>query len=307
MSWTFDAPTGVYKNHALSSDIRHQAIADSHFMRFMTPENGYGRQRGENITITRVLSLPLATRVSETDRLPSGRPAIQTKSQPVSEWGFKIPVTEFEKNLTHFNLENSFQRTLKDQMQLTMDKMAADALKTTPYLFVPQTTGGAFDTDGTVTDTADKNLAINDLRDIHDELHGTLKCPMLPGGKYVGILSTTAARGIKNDPTYKDWLAPNTSEPFISGRMRDVEGFMLIETNHFDALSNGVGTGSVLGEAVFFGDDAGFLASIKEPELRAGLPEDLGRFRETGWVGTLEAGLVWETAALARVIYVTSA
>ncbi len=307
MSWTFDAPTGVYKNHALSSDIRHQAIADAQFMRFMTPEDGYGRKKGENITITRVLSLPLATRVSETDRLPSGRPAIQTKSQPVSEWGFKIPVTEFEKNLTHFDLQNSFQRTLKDQMQLTMDSMAAEALKTTPYIYIPVTTGGVFDTDGSASTTADKNLSIDDLRNIHDELHGTLKCPMLPSGKYVGILSTKAARGIKNDPTYKDWFAPSTSEPFISGRLRDVEGFMLIETNHFDALSNTVGTGSVLGEAMFFGDDAGFLATISEPELRAGLPEDLGRFRETGWVGTLEAGLVWEVAAQARAIYVTSA
>ena len=306
MSWTFDAPTGVYKNHALSSQIRRQAIADAQFMRFMRPEPGYGRKKGESVTITRILSLPLAARVSETDRLPSGRPTIQTKQQVVSEWGYKIPVTEFEKNLSHYDIENEFQRTLKDQMMLTMDSMAAEALKTTPYLYTPVTTGGTFDTDGVISTTADKNLSVDDLRLLHDRLHGTLKVPRFPGGKYVGILSTTAARGIKNDPTYKDWLAPSTSEPLISGALRSVEGFDLFETNHFDALSNGVGTGSVLGEAMFFGDDAGFLVTVSDPELRAGLPEDLGRFQEIGWVGTLEAGLTWENAATARAIFVTS-
>jgi hypothetical protein len=85
-----------------------------------------------------------------------------------------------------------------------------------------------------------------------------------------------------------------------------VEGFILVETNHTDALSDSLGTGSVLGESVFFGSDAVVLATIDEPELRTGLPEDLGRFRDVGWVGTIEAGLVWDTASYARVIHVTS-
>ncbi len=307
MSWQFDAPTGVYKNHALSSRIRHQAIADALFMRWSTPEPGYGKNRGENVTITRILSLPLANRVSETDRLPSGRPAIQTKSQPVSEWGYKIPLTNFERMLTHYEVEPEFEKTLRDQMTLTMDKMVADALKTTPYLYVPAVGGGAFDTDGTFTNTADRNLNIDDLRNIYDEMSGTLKIPHFNNGMYVGILSTKAARGIKNDSTYKDWLAPNTAEPFVSGRLKDVEGFMLFETNHFDALDNTVGTGSVLGEAVFFGPDASFMVSVDEPEIRVEQPTDLGRFREVGWVGILEAGLTWEVAAQARTIYVGSA
>ena len=306
MAWEWDAPAGVYKNHALSSKIREVAIADAQFMKWLRPEPGYGKGKGESITITRVLQLPLAGRVSEIDRLPSGRPAIETKSLTVSEWGFKIEMTEFEKNLTHFDITNQYQKLLKNQMALTMDVMGADAMQTTPYKYIPVTTGGVFDTDGTPSTTADKNLDVDDLRNIHDELRGTLKCPPMRNGKYIGILSTKAARGIKNDPEYKDWLAPTTSSPLLTGMLKDVEGFTLFETNHFDALPNAVGSGGVLGEAIFFGDDAGFLAVIQEPELRAGLPEDLGRFQETGWVGTIEAGLVWEVAANARAIHVTS-
>ncbi len=306
MAWTWDAPTGVYRNHALSSNIRREAIADVQFMKFLRAEPGYGRGRGDTITITRILKLPLAGRVGELDRLPSGRPAIQTKSVTVSEWGFKIPVTQFETHLSHFNIMNPFQAALRDQMALTMDVMGADALKTTPYKYIPTGTGGVFDTDGTPSTTANANLAINDLRKIHDELKGVLKAPSFRNGRYVGILSTRAARGIKNDPEYKDWLAPTTSEPLMTGRLKDVEGFALFESNHTDALLDLVGASTTTGEAVFFAADAGFLAVVENPELRTGIAEDLGRFREVGWVGRLEAGLTWEVAAQARVIHVSS-
>lgn len=307
MSWTFDAPSGTYKNHALSTDIRRQAIADAQFMKFLRAEPGYGKKRGESVTITRTLALPLAARVTETDRLPSGRPAIETKQVSVNQWGFKIPITEFEKNLTHFDLMNPFQQSLRDQITLTMDKMAADAFKLTPLKYVPTTSGYTLTTNGTPSGTSTRNLGVQDLRQIHDELHGELKVPRYKNGKYIGILSTRAARGLKNDPEYKDWLAPTTSEPLISGRLKDMEGFMLIETNHFDALDNLAGASTTTGEAVFFGADAAGLVKIMDPEIRAGMPEELGTFQEVGWVGTLEAFLVWEAAAMARVIHLTSA
>lgn len=307
MSWTFDAPSGTYKNHALSTDIRREAIADAMFMRFMRPEPGYGKNKGESVTITRILALPLASRVNEVDQLPSGRPAIETKQVSVSQWGFKIPMTEFERNLTHFDIMNPFQSALRDQISLTMDKMAADALKLTPSKYVPTSTGFTLTTNSVFGATADRNLGVQDLRNIWDELRGNLKVPPYRNGKYVGILSTKAARGLKNDPEYKDWLAPTTSDPLTSGRLKDIEGFALFETNHFDALDNTAGASTVLGEAVFFGADAGGLVRIADPEIRAGLPEELGTFREVGWVGTLEAFLVWEQASRSRVIHVGSA
>lgn len=306
MSWEWDAPAGVYKNHALSSNVREAAVADAQFMRFVRAESNFGKGRGQAVNITRVFPLPKATRISEIDRLPSGRPLIDTTSIQVSEWGFKIEMTEFEDNLTYFDLTNQMQRVLRDQMRLTMDDMVADSMKQTPIKYTPQASGGTISTNGSAGAQADTNLSIADLREIHDYLKGDLKTPPFRNGKYVGILSTKAARGIKNDPEYKDWQAPTGSGPFMDARLRDVEGFILIETNHFDALSNTLGAGSVLGEAVFFGADPAVLATVEEPELRAGIPQDLGRFRDVGWVGTLEAGLVWDDADYARVVHVTS-
>jgi hypothetical protein len=148
---------------------------------------------------------------------------------------------------------------------------------------------------------------VQDLRRIHDRLHGTLKAPMFPDGTYKGILSTQAARGIKNDPLYQDWFAPTTNEPLKTGKLpKMIEGFELFETNHFDALAQFAGTSVTTGEAIFFGADAGGLLRIFDPEIRMGPPEELGTRREVGWVGTLEAFLVWEKASLARAVHVTS-
>lgn len=308
MSWKFDAPSGVYRNFALSKDIRREAIADTVFFKFLKSESGYGKQKGESVTITRWNKLPLATRVNETDRLPSGRPPIETKTVTVSQWGYKVPVTEFEKHLTHFNIMDPIQSALRDQMALTMDVMAAEAFKKTPVKYIPTATGGTFTTNGSPGVTvSDRNLGVQDLRRIHDMFAGDLKTPKYRNGKYVGILSTKAARGIKNDPEYKEWIAPTSSEPLMSGVLKDIEGFTLIETNHFDALANVAGTSLVTGEAIFFGADSAGLLEVMAPELRAGMPEELGTFQEFGWVGTLESFLTWEKASQARVVHVTSA
>jgi N4-gp56 family major capsid protein len=306
MSWQYDAPSGVYKNHALSSQIREQAAADALFAQFLEPERGFGKGKGATVTIHRVLQLPLAGPVNELDNLPTGYAAIQSVSKTVQEWGFAIELTSFEEDLAFFDLRNKQQRMLRDQMTLTMDKMSADALKTTPIVAAAATAAAlTIETDGDLTAATASNLTIAHLRQIHDYFRQTLKCPKFRNNRYVGILSTRAARGIKNDPEYKDWQAPTTSGPLMDGVLRDIEGFLLYECNHADALDDDVGTNGICGEAVFFGADAGFFATVQDPELRVGLSTDLGRKRQIGWVGTIEAGLTWDVAATARCLLVS--
>lgn len=310
MSWVWDAAAGVYKDHALSSKIRTEAMPRTRFMRFLRPEPGYGKRKGQSITVTRFDLLPLAGRVSETERLPVGRPSISTINIVPGEWGFVLELTQKELDYTYFAYEGQLRVLLRNQFTLTMDKMGADTAKLTPYKYIPVSTGGVFDTDGTPSTTADVNLAIADLRNIYDEMSGTLKVPFFANETYVMVMATKAARGIKSDPEYKDWLAPSTSDPLRSGSRfqgQVVEGFALYETNHFDALSNALGASGVLGEAVAFGDDWGALAVIDQPEVRRGMPFNLGRFIEMGWVGHLDAGLIWPEASRARVVHVTSA
>lgn len=313
MAWSFHAPSGTYRNFALSNEMRVEAVEDAQFMKFLKPEPGFGRKMGESMTITRILQLPLATRVGETDQLPDGRPAIQTKSVSVSNWGFKIPLTELEEDLTKYNLPDQFKNVLRDQIMLTMDGMAAAAFKLTPVKYVPTVAGSTITTNGTPGTTATRNLGIQDLRAIHDYMRSgnsgaAAPVPYYRGGRYIGILSTQAARGIKNDPEYKDWQAPTTSGPLMDGQLRSVEGFDLFETNHTNALEDNVAASTTTGEAIFFGADAAGLLEVRSPEIRMSIPDpnDLGRSRWIGWVGTLEAFHTWETAALFRAVHVSS-
>lgn len=310
MSWLFDAPTGVFRNHALSSDIRMQAMRDAIFLQFASPEKGYGKGKGAAVTITRILQLGLAGRVSDVDRLPTGRPAVDTKQVAVSEWGFAIETTEFEEDLTHYDMTNRFQRMLRDQMKLTMDNMHADANRLTPVIGVPTTASNlTIETvaiGGPATLAANSNLTVAHLRVIKDRLTQDQVAPPFKNGLHVGVLTTRAARGIKNDPEYKDWFAPTENTIKGAARLRDVEGFALFVTNHQDAMDDTLGTPGVCGEAHFFGEDHAFSAVVRDPEIRAGMPEDLGRMRKVGWVGTIEAGQTWDTAATTRTIVLKS-
>ena len=307
MTWVLDAPSGVYKNHALSSDIRREAMYDTQTLKFLRAEPGFGKRRGDTITITRFMQLPVAGRVGEQDALPQGRPAINTRSLTINAWGFKVPVTEFEEMLTDFDLANQIQQMLRDQMSLTMDLMATTALKKTLYTYTPLVGGGSFQTNGGNGGTATANLSIADLRVIRDQLRKN-KAPYFRSGKFIGILSTRAARGIKNDPEYKDWIAPQTSEPMISGLLQpDIEGFELYETNNAYSFLDTIGASTVCGDGIFFGADPGYTAIVQQPELRAGLPMELGTFREIGWWAVMEADITWDQPTLSRVIKLASA
>ncbi len=304
MTWAADAVSGVYKNHALSSKIRDAAVAQSQFMGFADTEPGYGKGRGDTVTITRVHNLPLATVVDENTELPSGRPLIDTISVTVSEWGYKVKMTEFEENLTHFDLTNKIQRALRDQLRLTMDKMVADAFKSTPYKVTSDGAAGLHsDTVAPMGDDPSHAMNAVHIGLMRDILMGDLKATPFADGSYVLIGSTNALRGVKNDSTYREWHShAGNAQPFITGEIPKIDNVRIIETNHFDALDNNLVSG-LTGEAVMFGADAVFLANVEEPELRRGVAADLGRFFEIGWVGTTQAGLTWDTAATTRVLH----
>jgi N4-gp56 family major capsid protein len=313
MSWVFDAASGVYKNHSLSDQIRRQALADTILMQFTRPEPGFGKKKGDTHTITRILQLNPATRVSETSRLPSGRPVIQTRSIVVSEWGFKMELTELEKNLTHYDIQNQFQLMLKDQMAITMDNMVAEADKATPWRMVLTgtdvaptysfTTNGVF---GATAPASGRSFIVSDLRRIYKEFRDRA-IPFFKGRRYAAVLSTAGIASIKEDDEYRNWLSPTSSKEFREGQVADIEGFMIMESNNGIALDPTAGSTTSVGEGLFFGADATAVIEVDTPDIRIGaVADDLGRFREVGWVGTVEAGLVWETGALSRVLYMGS-
>src|SRR5271165_91257 len=160
-TWQFDAPSGVYKSHELSSALRKAAIAETKFMQFVKPEPGYGKKSGDSITIVRIsnLAVPTSGRLQETTKIPEDQLTITTVAITVSEWGRSVPYTQFSDDLSMFNMENIVQRALKDQMKLVLDNAAATAFKS--GLIVATPTGPAsitYSTNGTAGAQATANL-----------------------------------------------------------------------------------------------------------------------------------------------------
>lgn len=310
-TWTFDAPSGVYKNHELSSKLRFASIAETKFMQFVRPEPGYGKKKGESITITRVSNIvvPSNGRLAENNRIPEDELILSTVAITVSEWGRSVPYTSLSEDLGMFNVENMIQKKLRDQMSLVLDSAAAAGFKLAKIKATP--TGVAsisFGTTGVAPATASANLNVYHVEQIRDYMYSTLFVPPYEGDDYVCLISTKGKRGIISDPAWETWHKYTDPEAKYKSEIGRLENVRFVEINNTAALSGSLGTGSVLGEAVFFGDDAVAMAVAEDPELRAAIPQDFGRAKSVAWYGILEFGLVWDTANAgeAKVVHVTS-
>ena len=308
--WTVDITDGVMLNHALSQKIREQGVADTIFMRFVRPEPGYGRKKGQSITIQRVktISEPTSAQLSTGTRIPVDQFSLSTTSVTPIELGRAVEYESLANELNNFDLQTPIQKQLKRQMTLTIDTMAAAAFQAAKIKYIPTSlAAGTWDTDGTPSTAATANVTIAHCGAIRDYLVGTLYTPPFSDGKYVGIGSVKLLRGIKNDPEFQEWRKYIKPEGVLyNSEVGMVEGIRWIEENH--VLSNAKGTGSVLGEGLVFGDDAVVMAVVVDPHLRAAIPEDFGRQKAVAWYGVLEFGLVWDTANAgeANVIHITS-
>lgn len=311
-TWNFDAPSGTYKNHALSSRLRMAAIAQTRFMQFVRPEPGYGKKKGESITITRVanIQVPSNARLKENQRIPEDEITLSTVAITVSEWGRAVPYSSLSEDLSKFDVENMIQKALRDQMSLVLDVGAATAFKTGKIKAIPTgATSLVIDTDGTASTTATSNLLVYHVEQIRDYMFGTLLTAPYAGDDYLALVSTKAKRGIISDPAWEKWHMYTDPGSKYRGEIGKIENVRFIEIQNSAALSGALGAGGVLGEAIFFGDDALAMVVAQDPELRAEVPKDFGRLKAVAWYGILEFGMVWDTAnpGEAKVVHVTSA
>ena len=312
-SWVNDGPSGVYKNHDLSSRLRMASIKEAKLMQFVKPEEGYGKKKGESVTITRVsnVTVPSSDVLNELDLIPEDTLSLSTQAITVSERGRAIPYTSLSLDLSHFDLENAIQKKLKDQLKLRLDITASAAFKDGQILAVATgITETTFETDGAASNTAASNLNMYHVESIRDYMFSTLNIAPYMDDDYVCVLITQAKRGLLRDPAWVDWKKYTDPAAKFNGEIGRIENIRFVETNHTSALSENLGTGDVTGEAVFFGEDPVVMGVVEDPHLRAKESEDYGRKKGVAWYGVYGMGQVWTDSANAgeaRVVYFTSA
>ncbi len=311
--WNTDVPTGISRNHDLSEKLREAAIAETRIMQFVSTEPGYGKHKGESVTITRVsnIAIPTNPRLTEGVKIPEDSVTLSTVAITVAEWGRSIPFTSLAKDLSKFDPQNIIQKQLMRQMRLSLDQAAADSFTSTSAKVKAIPDGVAsltMDTDGTASTAATVNLNMYHVAAIRDYLFTTLLAPPYLGDDYIALVSTKAKRGLMTDPEWQDWKKYTDPSAKFNSEIGRIENCRFIEINNTNALSGSLGSGSVLGEGVFFGEDAVAMAVAQDPELRTEAAKDFGRSQAVAWYGVLEFGVVWDTANAgeARIVHVTS-
>ena len=278
-------------------------------MDHVQPIESFGKKMGENVLLTRIQNITEPTDIDLTEgiRIPEDQYSISTTSITVTEVGRAVPFTSFAEDLTFFDLENSIQRKLRDQMTLGLDTKTATAFKTAQVKYVPTgLTSNNITTNGTAGAQATANMNVFHVEEIRDYMFDTLHTPMI-NGNYVSIFRTLGLRGIKRDPAWEEWHKYTDPAAKFNNEIGRIEAVRFIETNHANALGK-VGASSVLGEGVVFGEDGVAMAEAETPELRAAIPQDFGRSKALAWYGILEFGIIWDTgnAGEARIVHVTS-
>jgi N4-gp56 family major capsid protein len=307
----------VYKDHAISGQLLMVAARQWKFVPFTSKQNSFGKKKGESLTLVyyKPLSDPTTAVLSEDIRIPIDQLAMSTTSITIQEWGRGVEITDLSQQLSVFDPMEAAQKALKDQMQQAMDVAAANEFQSTDakICYIPTSlTGGTWDTDGTPSTAATANITKNHIGIIRDYMSKDLHVPFYSGETYVGILSTKALRGLKDDKVLEAWNMYLQKGDFLyRGEVGMCESVRFVECNNESALSNNVGTGSVLGEGVVFGEDAVARIEIEFPHLRAqpNYTADFGRRHAVAWYGTVAFGVMFPTAndREARIVRICSA
>jgi len=315
-TWTFDAATGVYKNHALSGQLLKLAARKFKFVPFTQKETSFGKGMGESITLIyyKALTQPSSTKLDEDTRIPIDQLTMGKQTITVYEWGRGVEYTNLAKQLSKFDPGDGAQAALLDQMNEAMDNAAAAEFNGTDakVIFIPTSlTGGTWDTDGTPSAPATVNMTKHHLSAIRDYMIKDLHIPFFEGEHFIGLMSTKGLRGLRDDKCIEAWnLYLRKGDHIYRGEIGQVESVRAIEVTNESALSNSVGTGNVLGESVIFGKDAVARIEIEFPHLRAqpNYTADFGRRHAVAWYGTVAFGVKFPTATdrEARIVRVTS-
>lgn len=305
--WQVVSLGGYLANPTLSRKLRYSAIPLMKFRQFCKVFEGWGKGKGDKIEYLKISRVQTGGRaLAETEKMPEDNFVIRKDYIQVTEYGNSIPYTGKLEALSEFNIEDPIQKTLRDDMAITLDTAAANEFKSTKVVYVPTTSGYVLTTNGTPGATADTNLRVRDVKEIVDWFRAN-NIPPYDGENYICIATPKALRGLMDDPDWVEAAKYGDPERLFAGEVGRIYQCRFVMTTN--GLSNSKGTNGVLGEAVFFGDEAVAEGIVIPAELRAKIPDDYGRSKGIAWYYLGGFKKIWDyaTDGEEHIIYVTSA
>ncbi len=303
-NWALNASGGYLANAKLSKTLRNATQPMFKFRQFTRMEKAIGKGKGDTVDFNKVSNVQTAGgAISESNRIPESNILLKRGTLVLQEYGNAIPYTGKLDDLSEFAVDNMITVALRNDMAKAMDLAVATKFKESDISYSPTTaSAGTFDVDGTVNTSALVNMNVFHVKEIIDAMktgvYATIgtgnPVPPWDGENYVCIASVKALRGIKDDPDFEEVVKYADPERLLTGEVGRFYGCRFIETNNTAALSNGVGSGSVLGECIFFGSDPVIESVAVAEEIRAKIPEDYGRSKGVAWYALLGFENVWD-------------
>ena len=281
------------------------------FRQFVRPEPGYGKGKSDRILIDRVTQVQVAGgSISELTRIPETNVQISQIAVIVNEYGNSIPFTGKLDDLAEYSVDNIWARALRDDMAETLDKQCAAQFVAAQIKYEP--TGSSalptsnFDTGGSATQAATRNIQGFDIQQVVTYLRSTLKAHPYDGENFICICPPDMVNALLQDANIRNDFRYGDPQRIFIGEMGRWFKTRFIEENNY--LTSTLGTTSYNAQAVVFGDDPVVEAVAVPGEIRAKIPEDYGRSKGLAWYALLGFSIVWNTSTVrqANIVHITS-
>ena len=319
--WHTAAEGGYFYSDNLSAKLRMDLLPMCKMRQFANPkedESFGGLNRGDTFHWD-ILS-PLKQRgrkLAEDERMPRTSGTVTQGSLTVTEYGNSTGYTGKLTAMSAFKLDEIVDKQLKIDAQQVMDIEVHDQFNLTPVRIVP--TGGSSADSITIstngTPAAANNVALGKahVRRISTEMREA-NVPAYVGDDYVALAHPSTFDPVKDDLEGVHQYTTMGLEMIFAGEIGKYDGVRFVEqtfvpkggaadsttfdpqTSTSDDWNNGQSSW-----AFFMGDDTVAEAVVIPEEIRAGIPDDMGRSKTIGWYALGGFALVHANANNARV------
>jgi N4-gp56 family major capsid protein len=302
--WAVSSLGGYLSNDVLSRQIRHAAQPMMKFRQFVDAEGAAGKNRGDAVLFNKISNIATAGgTIAETATIPKRNYTIVQGTMSVTEYGNAIPYTLKAQTLADVSVPDIVKTVLRNDLAKVLDSAVATELKTTYYKAAcinTATTSTA--SNAAIAHTASANMSDKNVRDCIDVMK-KLNTPRYDGSNYICVASTNMIRGLYD--FFESKIIQTTAKPMFTGEVGQYYGCRFVEETN--VLRNTLGSGAVLGEAIFLGGDAVREAIVIPEDIRIDLPKDFGRDQAIAWYYMGGFKLVWGsgTADELHVLHLT--
>lgn len=290
------AGTTSYQEHKdnlaktkLAEQIRTVAIAMTAFRVQARVVPSFGANQGQAVAIEKYQKLSTnTTPIDEFSELPMKKPSINEVTVTIEEYGDGVAYTKKAKSISEYLLDEQLRRLVEMNVTETMDQVVGAVAQTADVFWTPEGTAaapdGTYDTDGTVTATAARNLQAYDFKQIATNLKNN-NVPKYDGSRYLAVMNPFASLALFNDGTdtagYVETHKYDMPEQLIKGELGAFFGFRFVEETN--VLGNVIPTGGTYnGEVIIFGDDA-IAEALVQPEMIKVETWNFDRFIGIAW------------------------